>query len=135
VGGQVKQASDETAGPGECRVELYGSAQLLAGRRAVAVAVAPGMTLADLVTALAERLPALAGVALDPARGAPADGFIFNRNGRDFLTDLTIEVRPGDRLLLLASVAGGAGGHERGVRPSPPRLVTRHTDGKRKDSR
>jgi molybdopterin converting factor small subunit len=108
VGGQVNRASDDTAGAGVRRVELYGSAQLLAGRRDVEIAVAPGMTMADLVTALAERLPALAGVALDPARGTLADGFIFNRDGRDFLTDPTIEVRPGDRLLLLASVAGGA---------------------------
>jgi molybdopterin converting factor small subunit len=113
MSGQLSQASDETAEPGDCRVELYGSAQLLAGRREVAIAVTPGMTLADLVAALTERLPALAGVVLDPARGAPADGFIFNRNGRDFLTDLTAEVRPGDRLLLLASVAGGAGDHRR----------------------
>ena len=106
------------SGLGACRVELYGLAQLIAGQRAVVIAVAPGMTLADLVTTLAERLPALAGAVLDPERGAPADGYIFNRNGRDFLTDLATEVRPGDRLLLLASVAGGAGEHA-GTAPAP----------------
>jgi molybdopterin converting factor small subunit len=90
-------------------VELYGVARLLAGEREVALPVAAGMTLGDLPGALAERLPALVGPVLTPARDRLAEGYIFNRNGRDFLTDDATPVRPGDRLLLLASVAGGSG--------------------------
>jgi molybdopterin converting factor small subunit len=96
----------ETA-PDVCRVELYGTAQLLAERRTLAIPIEPGMTLADLVVRLAERVPALADVVLDRERGLPADGYIFNRAGRDFLTDPSTLIRPGDRLLLIASVAGG----------------------------
>ena len=91
-----------------CRVELYGSARLLAGERDLAVPVTPGMTLGDLVLMLAERLPELVGPVLAPERRGLAEGYIFNRGGRDFLTDPAAPVRPGDRLLLLASIAGGA---------------------------
>ena len=88
------------------RVEFYGVARLLAGCPAVTLDLGAA-TLPEVVRALADRLPALVGPVLDPVRGTTADGYLFNRNGRDFLTDPAAVIRPGARVLLLASVAGG----------------------------
>lgn len=104
--------------PPECRVELYGSAQVLAGERDLTLPAAPGMTLGDLVLALAERLPVLVGPVLAPERRGLAEGYIFNRGGRDFLTDPATPVRPGDRWLLLASIAGGSSRRRRRRAPA-----------------
>ncbi|HWP29108.1 MAG TPA: MoaD/ThiS family protein [Chloroflexota bacterium] len=93
--------------PGHCQVELYGPARLAAGVKQVSIPVGEGLSLAQLVRALAARCPALVGSVVDPERGALLDGYIFNRNGRDFLARPDALVRPGDRVLLLASTAGG----------------------------
>ena len=88
-------------------VELLGPARLLAGAKEVAVKIPGACTLRQLVPALAERCPALVGPVLDLERRALAEGYIVNRNGRDFLANAEAVVRPGDRLLLLSSAAGG----------------------------
>ena len=61
----------------------------------------------DLVAALAEACPALVGSALDVEGQRVGEGYILNRNGRDFIKDRTALTQPGDRLLLMSSSAGG----------------------------
>lgn len=90
-----------------CRVELYGTARLLAGQAAVQLDIGAGARLGDIVIRLGEQLPALVGPVIDAARRGLMDGYIFNRNGRDFVTDPLTAVQPGDRLLLLAGIGGG----------------------------
>lgn len=97
----------DTAGLAPCRVELYGTARLLAGQAAVRLDIGAGARLGDVVVRLGERVPALVGPVLDPARHTLVEGYIFNRNGRDFLIDPLTAVQPGDRLLLLAGIGGG----------------------------
>jgi len=65
------------------------------------------MTIPDLVAALAEACPALVGSALDVEGQRVGEGYILNRNGRDFIKDPTALIQPGDRLLLMSSSAGG----------------------------
>jgi len=90
-----------------CTIELLGSARLHAGVREVTVELDGEIAVSDLVKALAARCPALVGVVLDPGRGAAVEGYILNRNGRDFLIDMQSPIQHGDRLLLLSSSAGG----------------------------
>ena len=84
-------------------VELYGQARLLAGVKSVAV---DGHTVGEALRALAERFPALVGVAME-AGGAPTQAYAVNLNGLRFCTDLAQPVSAGDELLLISSLAGG----------------------------
>ena len=90
-----------------CTVELLGPARLHAGVRELTVEMDGEVAASDVVKALAARCPALVGVVLDPGRGRMVEGYILNHNGRDFLIDMETPIRPGDRLLLLSSSAGG----------------------------
>lgn len=102
-----RAAEERGEGPATCHIEFLGPARLLISVREVTIEIGPEATLGELVLALAERYPALAGRVLDLERRMPVNGYIFNRNGRDFLAEPDSAVRPGDRLLLLASAAGG----------------------------
>jgi molybdopterin converting factor small subunit len=93
--------------PHACRVELLGPARLVAGVKECAVELEGEVTVRALLPLLAARCPALVGPVLDLERGTLVDGYVLNRNGRDFLADLDATIAPGDSLLLLASSAGG----------------------------
>jgi molybdopterin converting factor small subunit len=93
--------------PNVCWVELFGPARLAAGVREVAVELRRRPRVRDVVRALGATYPVLVGSVMDVERGCLTEGYVFNRNGRDFIIDYDVEVRPGDRLLLLASSAGG----------------------------
>ena len=93
--------------PNACRVEFYGPARLYADARVIEVELSEPSTLASLVRLLAERRPELVGPVIRPDARWLHAGYIFNRNGRDFLPDPAAIVQAGDRLLLLASAAGG----------------------------
>ncbi len=88
------------------RVELFGIPRLAAGVREVIVPWSPGLTLAGVPERLAACCPALRGSVVTSG-GTLAPGFVFNRNGRDFLRDPATPIAPGDLLLLLSADAGG----------------------------
>lgn len=92
---------------GECRVQLFGLARLTAGVKEVTIDVPGPVPIREVIAALAERCPSLVGPVLDSGGHVLMDGFIFNLNGREFLTSLDDALHPGDRLLLLSSAAGG----------------------------
>ena len=89
------------------RVELFGVARLTAGEKVVVLPYADAGCLADVVSALAVRYPALVGPVLAPSGRALQDGYVFNLNGRDFVPDVGTLLRPGDTVLLVAAAAGG----------------------------
>jgi molybdopterin converting factor small subunit len=90
-----------------CSVELLGTARLAAGERVVELDLGATPTLAAVVGALAMRCPALVGPVLDAGRPVLTAGHVFCLNGRDFVADPATPIRPGDRIILLASAAGG----------------------------
>src|SRR6185369_825604 len=89
-------------------VELLGLARLLARREVAQVPVAGATPLAQVARALAGELPALAGTVMTE-EGLLIGGHAFSRDGCQLLRDPGEIVRPGDRLLLLSTVAGGRG--------------------------
>ena len=84
-------------------MELFGSAQLLAGRRTLEVA---GDTLGDMLRNLAAEVPALIGTVLEPD-GALTPAYIANLNGRRFVRQLREPIGPSDEVLILSSLSGG----------------------------
>ena len=90
-----------------CTVELLGVARLRAKTREVFLALPQGATVAHVFSALAEKLPTLVGPVIAPGGNSLASGHACNINGRDFVRDLTVEVRPGDRIFIISADAGG----------------------------
>jgi molybdopterin converting factor small subunit len=88
-------------------VELLGPSRLLAREPVVHVDVPEPPTLHALVVQLAAQCPALVGPVLDPDRQMLVEGHIFNVSGRQFPRGLDHLLRTGDRILVLASAAGG----------------------------
>ncbi len=96
------------AGTEGCWVELFGPARLAAGIRDVIIPLQTTARVADVVQALAEACPALAEAnILDVTRGVAGEGYVLNRNGREFLARPDMAVSPGDHLLLLSGAVGG----------------------------
>lgn len=93
--------------PACCEVELFGVARLHAGTARISLEVQGATTLARIFAELARKCPALVGPVLDPAGGRLAGGNACNINGREFVNDADFVIRPGDRVLLVSSDAGG----------------------------
>jgi molybdopterin converting factor small subunit len=83
-------------------VEFYGIPRQRAGRAELAVAA---RTVADLLDAIERTCPGLTG--LRRPDGRLSAHYLLSLEGREFLTDLSRELRPGERVLLLSADAGG----------------------------
>lgn len=90
-----------------CTVELLGVARLRAKAKKVALELPRDATLGQVFLALAERLPALVGPVITPAKNALVDGQACNINGTDFIRDFRAPIQSGDRIFILSADAGG----------------------------
>jgi molybdopterin-guanine dinucleotide biosynthesis protein A/molybdopterin converting factor small subunit len=90
-----------------CTVELFGVARLRAKTKAVPLELPPEATLAQVFTALAERLPMLVGSVIAADKGTLVKGQACNVNGRDFVRDAHAKIYSGDRIFILSADAGG----------------------------
>ena len=90
-----------------CEIELFGVARLRARTSRVSVELPEPATLAQVLSALALKLPALVGPVITEAGDGLTAGNVCNLNGRDFVRDTRRPVEPGDRLLIMSSDAGG----------------------------
>jgi molybdopterin-guanine dinucleotide biosynthesis protein A len=91
----------------QCTVELFGVARLVAQARDVSVALSRGATVADVVTALADKIPSLVGRVIAPDRRTLLDGYACNVNGLDFVRSTASPVHQGDSIVILSADAGG----------------------------
>ena len=93
--------------PACCEVELFGVARLRARTGRVSVELPEPATLAQVLSALALKLPVLVGPVITTAGDGLTAGHVCNLNGRDFVRDTNRPVEPGDRVLIMSSDAGG----------------------------
>ena len=92
-----------------CAVELFGLARILAGQKHVDVSLRAGATARDLLAAVADLHPQLAGRVLRPDLAGVTEGHSLSINGLAFVSDPGLVVlHDGDRLLILANAAGGS---------------------------
>ena len=89
------------------RVELFGSARRLARCRYVQIAAPGRAEVRDLTTALAQSCPELVGEIILASQLGLEESYVFNLNGRSFVSNQPIQLRSGDNLLLFSSQAGG----------------------------
>jgi len=86
-------------------VELFGVARLLTKTQLVSLDLAQGATLAEVFSALAEKLPALAGRVIN-SEGL-INGYTCNINGFNFVRSPNAKVSSGDKIFILSADAGG----------------------------
>jgi molybdopterin-guanine dinucleotide biosynthesis protein A len=90
-----------------CTVELFGVPRLLAKTKEVSLSLPQEATLSDVFSALAVKLPVLAGRVIDAESGGLFNGYACNLNGLDFVRNPAARIKPGDKIFILAADAGG----------------------------
>ena len=90
-----------------CTVELFGVPRLLAKTKEVSLLLPAAATLSDVLAALAERLPVLAGRIIDAQKNALSSGYACNLNGLQFVRNPEARINPGDKIFIVAADAGG----------------------------
>src|SRR5687768_3993149 len=86
-------------------VELFGVARLLAKTKSVSLSLPQDATLANVFSALAERLPILLGRIINS--NGLISGYTCNINGLDFVRTPSAKVNSGDKIFILSADAGG----------------------------
>jgi len=86
-------------------VELFGVARMLTKTRSVSLDLREGATLAQVFSALGEKLPALVGRVLNS--GGLINGYSCNVNGLNFVRAPDVKVSSGDKIFILSADAGG----------------------------
>lgn len=86
-------------------VELFGVARLLAKTKSVSLSLPQDATLANVFSALTERLPVLLGRIIN-SDGLIA-GYTCNINGLDFVRIPSAKINSGDKIFILSADAGG----------------------------
>ena len=86
-------------------VELFGVARMLAKTQLVSLDLAQGATLAQVFSALAEKLPVLVGRVIN-SEGL-ITGYTCNVNGLNFVRAPDAKVSSGDKIFILSADAGG----------------------------
>jgi molybdopterin-guanine dinucleotide biosynthesis protein A len=95
------------AAPLSCTVELFGVARLLAKTREISVSLPRDATLSHVLSAVAQKLPVLAGRVINPDAMDLLAGFACNINGTNFVRDPNTKVHPQDKIFILSADAGG----------------------------
>jgi len=86
-------------------VELFGVARMLTKTQSVSLDLNEGATLAQVFSALGEKLPALVGRVLNS--GGLIHGYSCNLNGLNFVRAPDVKVSSGDKIFILSADAGG----------------------------
>lgn len=90
-----------------CTVEFFGVARMIAGTRELTLTLPFDATIAQVLDALSERLPVLAGRVIGAPGAGLLDGYACNLNGLEFVRNTASRVTHGDRIVLLSADAGG----------------------------
>jgi molybdopterin-guanine dinucleotide biosynthesis protein A len=86
-------------------VELFGAARMIAKTQLVSVDLPHDANLGQLCSALAQKLPALAGRVVNDE--GLAAGYTCNINGLDFVRAPAAKIKSGDKIFILSADAGG----------------------------
>lgn len=93
--------------PLSCTVELFGVARLLAKTQVISLSLSRDATLADVLSAVAQRLPILVGRVIDSDKMSLSAGFACNINGITFVRDPATKIRSEDKIFIISADAGG----------------------------
>lgn len=104
---QREPVTESMKEPLRCTVELFGVARLLAKTQVIPLILLPDASLADVLAAIAQRLPILVGRVIDSDRMSLSAGFACNINGITFVRDPATKIRSEDKIFIISADAGG----------------------------
>lgn len=88
-------------------VELFGMARIASGKPSVELIVEAPSSMSGLANALVRECPELAGVAVREDGDGFLASYTLNINGSRFVSGESLDLEPGDSVLLFSSQAGG----------------------------
>jgi molybdopterin converting factor small subunit len=91
----------------KCTVPMYGLPYEITTLREDEVELEDGAGMADVITALRQRVPALRGLVFRPGEDRLRELYKFNVNGQLHFGGTDFKLRPGDCITLLVPVTGG----------------------------
>jgi molybdenum cofactor guanylyltransferase len=104
---QREPVTESMKEPLRCTVELFGVARLLAKTQVISLSLSRDATLANVLSAVAQRLPILVGRVIDSDKMSLSAGFACNINGITFVRDPATKIRPDDKIFIISADAGG----------------------------
>jgi molybdopterin converting factor small subunit len=90
-----------------CTVEMFGLPEEITDRRKVEVELKDGASPRDVVAALRRKIPALEGCIICSGEDRLTESYAFNINGRFYTGDEEVQLKDGDRVVLLTLATGG----------------------------
>ena len=90
-----------------CVVEIFGLPEEITCRPKVEVRLKDGASPRDVIAALRREVPALEGPVIRCGEDQLVDYFGFYINGRYYTSDEEVQLKDGDRIVLLALASGG----------------------------
>ena len=88
-------------------IPMYGLPREITELREVEVELGDGAGMAEVVSALREKVPALEGPVIRPGEDRLMNEYKFNINGRFYFDGMDFQLREGDRIALLVPMTGG----------------------------
>ena len=91
----------------KCTVEMFGLPEEITDRRKVEVELKDGASPRDVVAALRREIPALEGPVIRCGEDQLVERYGFYINGRFYTGDEEVQLKDGDRVVLLTLATGG----------------------------
>ena len=88
-------------------VELFGLAKMATGRSEIVIRLPKLSSAKEAITAIGFHCKELNGIAIADDGSGLMESYTMNLNGDMFLDDKAVIFKPGDRILLFSSQAGG----------------------------
>ena len=91
----------------KCVIPMYGLPREITELRQVEVKLRDGAGMAEVITALREKVPSLEGPVFRPGENRLQEQYKFNINGQFYFVGMDFQLHQGDRIALLVPMTGG----------------------------
>lgn len=89
------------------KIPMYGLPREITPLREVEVDLPDNANMAEVLTAMKEKIPSLEGPVIRPGENRLVEQFKFNVNGQFYFDGQDFTLHPGDRIALLVPMTGG----------------------------
>jgi molybdopterin converting factor small subunit len=91
----------------KCTIKMFGFPGEITELDEVEVELREGATMAEVISELRDKIPALEGPVIRPGEDRLEELYKFNVNGQFYFDGTDFKLQPGDRIALLPPVTGG----------------------------
>ena len=91
----------------KCVIPMYGLPREITEIREVEVELRDGASMAEVIAALREKVPALEGPVIRTGEDRLEELYKFNINGNFYFDGMDFQLHEGDRIALLVPMTGG----------------------------